>query len=103
MGDVIKLKNQDNALEIKICSYRTWLKKNPDVQKYELWDGVKGWIRETINPTLKKNGWKECINEWDYGLFRNEKPKQMAIRLLKNTFGEEWMKDIIFVIKIIMK
>lgn len=82
---------------IKIQGYRTWMKKNPGIQKYVLWDGVKGWVRETINPTLKAYGWKECITEWDYGLFMNEKPKEMAIRLLKETFGEEWMKDKEFV------
>lgn len=82
---------------INICSYQTWLKHNPNIQKYVLWDGVKGWVRDVRNSTLKANGWKECITEWDYGLFMNEKPKNMAIRLLKETFGEQWMKDKVFV------
>lgn len=72
-------------------------KRNPEIQKYVLFDGVKGWIRETINPTLKANGWKQAIIEYDYGLFMNEKPKDMAIRLLIDTFGEEWTKDKKFV------
>lgn len=29
MEDVMKLKEQNNTLKIKICSYRTWIKKNP--------------------------------------------------------------------------
>lgn len=82
--------------EIEIISYATFKhKNNPTI--YECRDGVKGWIRETIAPTLISCGWKICIQEYDYSLFQYEKPKAMAKRLLIKEWGEEWVQDKQFV------
>ncbi len=82
--------------DIDLISYDTFKRKNnPTI--YEFRDGVKGWIRETIEPTLISDGWKRCIQEYDYSLFYDEKPKAMAKRLLMKEWGEEWVKDKQFV------
>ena len=77
---------------IDICSYWTFkAKEKPDI--YFVRDGCKGWCKDTVNPTVHKAGWKDCIQEFEYRLFENEKPKEMAIRLLKEMWGEQWMEN----------
>lgn len=79
--------------ELDICSYWTFkAKEKPDI--YFVRDGGgKGWCKDTVNPTVHNAGWKDCIQEYDYCLFHNEKPKKMAIRLLKEQWGEQWMEN----------
>lgn len=82
--------------QINIISYDTWKRhNNPTI--YECRDGVKGWIKETIAPTLIHYGWRMCGQEYDYSLFANEKPKAMAKRIVLEVFGEEWVRDKQFV------
>ena len=87
--------------KIDIISYATFKKRyNPTI--YEVWDGVKGWARQTVTPTLSHHGWLPCTQEYDYGLSaahnrENEKPKDMAKRLLLKEWGENWCKDKKFV------
>ena len=81
---------------MEIISYSTYKKRNKPVI-YEVRDGIKGWAVQTVGPTLIHDGWKQCIFDYDYGLFDEEKPKDMAIRLLKETYGEEWLKNKTFV------
>lgn len=86
--------------KIDIISYPTFKKRyKPAI--YEVRDGVKGWAAQTVTPTIEHYGWKQCIYEYDYGLTNahggEEKPKQLAIRLLKETWGENWCKDKKFV------
>jgi hypothetical protein len=78
--------------ELDICSYWTFkVKEKPVI--YEVRDGGgKGWCNDTVNPTVHMAGWKDCIQEFNYGLFHHEKPKAMAIRLLKERWGERWME-----------
>lgn len=81
---------------IDICNYWTYKKKeNPTV--YYVRDGVKGWCKDTVNPTLFHDGWKLCAQNFDYNLFHDEKPKHMAIRLLEETHGKEWMNGKKFI------
>lgn len=82
--------------QIDIISYETW-KRHTNPTIYECRDGTKGWIRETIAPTLINAGWKICGQEYDYSLFDKEKPKAMAERIVLEVFGEEWVKDKQFV------
>ena len=74
--------------EPDICSYWTFkAKENPDV--YFVRDGCKGWCKDTVNPTVHKAGWKDCIQEYGYRLFDNEKPKEMAVRqILKQVVND---------------
>lgn len=83
--------------EFDICSYNTFKKKeNPVI--YEVRDGGgKGWCCETVNPTMHSAGWNDCIQEFNYGLFDDEKPKDMAIRLLKQSYGPKWFEGKRFV------
>ena len=83
--------------EIDICSYATFKKKeNPAV--YSVRDGGgKGWCCETVQPTMHSAGWNDCVQEYDYRLFDIEKPKDMAIRLLKELYGEKWIEGKKFV------
>lgn len=79
-----------------IISYNTYKKRyNPQI--YYVRDGIKGWAKQTVTPTLDHDGWKQCIYDYEYGMFENEKPKDMAIRLLKETWGEEWLNNKKFV------
>lgn len=82
--------------QIDIISYETW-KRHTNPTIYECRDSTKGWIRQTIVPTLIKNGWKVCCQEYNYSLFDKEKPKAMAVRIVLEMFGEEWVKDKQFV------
>ncbi len=78
--------------DIDLISYDTFKRKNnPTI--YEFRDGVKGWIRETIAPTLMSCGWKICIQEYDYSLFFDEKYKEIDKRFNIKEWGEEWEKD----------
>jgi hypothetical protein len=76
---------------MKICSYQTWKNNNPGLIMYESWDNTKTWIRDVVGPTMTGHGWKLCIHEYDYGLFSQEKPKKMAVRLIEEQFGEDWI------------
>lgn len=81
---------------IDIISYDTWKRRNnPTI--YECRDSTKGWIKQTIVPTLIKHGWKICGQEYDYSLFDKDNPKAMAKRIVLEEFGEEWVKDKQFV------
>ena len=71
--------------EIDICSYSTFKKKENPVIYVVRDGGGKGWCCETVNPTMHSAGWNDCMQEFDYCLFDNEKPKDMAIRLLKQS------------------
>ena len=81
---------------MEIISYNTYKKRYKPVI-YEVRDGIKGWAVQTVDPTLRHYGWRECIFEYDYGLFDEEKPKHMAMRLLKERYGELWLKNKTFV------
>lgn len=45
-------------------------------------DGVKGWIVDSVIPTLSHYGWQICGQEYGYSLFQDEKPKIMSKRLI---------------------
>ncbi len=80
-----------------IISYSTF-KKREKPTIYEVRDGGgKGWCRETVQPTMHSAGWNDCIQEYNYRLFDEEKPKDMAIRLLKEAYGESWLQGKRFV------
>ena len=82
--------------KIDIISYPTFKKRyKPDI--YQVKDGVKGWAIQTVTPTLQHYGWKTCIQEFDYRLCIEEKPKHMALRLLQERWGDNWCKDKKFV------
>lgn len=81
---------------LDLISYDTFKRRNnPTI--YECRDGVKGWIKETIAPTLIHYGWRICCQEYGYSLFDSEKPKAMAQRLILEDHGAEWAKDKSFV------
>lgn len=87
---------QEMSENIDIISYDTYKRRHhPTI--YECRDGVKGWIRETIAPTLIHYGWHICAQEYAYSLFADEKPKAMAKRLILEIHGEEWAKNKQFV------
>lgn len=49
-----------------ILSWQTWKKhNNPTI--YVVHDGIKGWARQTIRPTLLKNNFSQICEEYDYG------------------------------------
>lgn len=59
-----------------ILSWQTWKKHNkPEI--YSCCDGIKCWARETIHPTLSKNGFSPISYDFDYGF--STKTKQWAI------------------------
>lgn len=80
-----------------IISYATFKKRvKPTI--CEVRDGGgKGWCCDTVQPTMHSAGWNVCIIEYDYRLFDEEKPKDMAIRLLKEVYGEKWLEGKKFV------
>lgn len=43
-------------------------------------------VRDTVQATIQHYGWKHCGQEYDYDLFATEKPKEMAKRLIKESF-----------------
>ncbi len=81
---------------MNICNYITWKKKNnPTI--YQVKDGVKGWAIQTIAPTIEHYGWKLCIFDSYYRNWDGDKPKIHAIRLLHETWGENWISGKKFV------
>lgn len=51
---------------IIIQSWQTWKKRNnPPI--YSVHDGTKGWVRQTIEPTLQKCGFTIVSAGYDYG------------------------------------
>ena len=68
----MKRKNQ-----LKITSWQTYKKKNkPD-------------IKYTVKNTLWAEGWRIWLFDYDYGLFKNEKPCSMAKRRVIETLGSD--------------
>jgi len=58
----------------KIIESWVTFKKRENPTIYSVRDSSKGWIKETIQPTMQKLGW--CVNLFcDYGI---EKPKRIA-------------------------
>lgn len=84
-----------------IISYKTFKNRYaPSI--WSVRDGVKGWAVQTVTPTLRHHGWRDCIQEYDYGLSfahnkEAEKPKQMAERLILKEWGAKWAEDKKFV------
>lgn len=80
-----------------IISYE-WFKRRecPVVRKVRD-GGGKGWICETVRPTMHNSGWCDCIQEYNYGLFKDERPKDMAVRLLLEAYSREWLAGKRFV------
>lgn len=66
---------------MRITSWATFRKKYVK-EKYYVRDGVKGWIRDSVIPTLSHYGWKICCQEYGYTMFNYEKPKAMAKRII---------------------
>lgn len=66
-----------------LISWETWKRRNPNLQHFVVWDGVKGWVRETVTTTLQHYGYKMYIQDYDYGLCQDIKPKQLAIKLIR--------------------
>ena len=56
-------------------------------------DGVKGWIRDTVLPTVSHYGWKMLCQDYNYRMFDDEKPKKMAERLIREFYRYDFMKD----------
>lgn len=68
-------------MKIDIISYATY-KKREHPKEYVCHDGGgKGWYRESVEPTLRENGWKLLSEHWDLSLFEDEPPKKLAIDL----------------------
>lgn len=66
---------------MRITSWATFRKKYVK----EMWyvrDGVKGWIVDSVLPTLSHYGWQICCQEYGYTMFCYEKPKAMAKRII---------------------
>ena len=82
--------------DINIRCYSTW-KKNNNPDTYRVQDGIKGWAIQTVGPTIEHYGWKQCVFDYDYGLCQEIKPKQKALELLHQIWGEEWLKGKKFV------
>lgn len=79
-----------------IISYSTWKKKNnPEIR--EVRDGIKWWAVQTVCPTIEYYGWKQCIFDSYYRNWDGTKPKEHAIQLLINNWGENWLKGKKFV------
>jgi len=84
------------STNINIRCYSTWKKNNnPDI--YRVQDGIKGWAIQTVGPTIEHYGWKQCVFDYDYNLCCEIKPKQKALELLHQIWGEEWLKGKKFV------
>lgn len=66
---------------MRITSWATFRKKYVK-EKYYVRDGVKGWVRDSVIPTLSHYGWKICGQEYGYTMFCYEKPKAMAKRII---------------------
>ena len=66
---------------MKITSWATFRKKNVS-EKWYVRDGVKGWVRDSVIPTLSHHGWEICCQEYGYTMFYYEKPKTMAKRII---------------------
>ena len=66
---------------MRITSWATFRKKYVK-EKYYVRDGVKGWIKDSVIPTLSHYGWKIFCQEYGYTMFNYEKPKAMAQRII---------------------
>ncbi len=71
-----------------IITYQTWIKKNPDVEKYYV-----RTVREVALPTLRVHKYIRAVNAKGYGLFNRNTPKELAIKLICEFYGHEWAKD----------
>ena len=74
-----------NKLNLDLISWSTFRKGI--TQRWYVQDGVKGWIRDSVLPTLSHFGWKIIAQEYDYGLFEQYKPKAMADRLIREFYN----------------
>ena len=88
---------QSNGLSgMDLISWETWKRRNPNLQHFVVWDGIKGWVREIVTTTLQHYGYKMYIQDYDYGLCQDIKPKQLAIKLIREYqkfYGNDWWKD----------
>lgn len=60
-----------------VLSWPTWKKKNLP-QTFGCYDSTKGWIRQSIQPTLIMYGFFFVAEDYDYGF--NEKSKTWALQ-----------------------
>lgn len=67
---------------MKLTSWVTFRTKYV-TERWCVRDGVKGWIVDSVLPTLSHYGWEICYQDYGYTMFHYEKPKKMAIRIIK--------------------
>ena len=67
---------------MKLTSWATFRSKYV-TERYCVRDGVKGWIVNSVLPTLSHYGWEICYQDYDYTMFQDEKPKAMAKRIIE--------------------
>jgi hypothetical protein len=74
-------------MSYKLESWSVFKKReNPKI--YSARDSMKGWIRETIYPTMMELGWSKTTIE-DYNI---EKPKEWAKKLIESSLIH--LKDV---------
>lgn len=82
---------------MEICSYSTY-KKRENPREYASYDGGgKSWYRETVDATLRNNGWKFATEDYDLGLFSKHKPKDVAEDSIRSLFDEDFINSHRFV------
>lgn len=86
---------------MNLINWETWKRRNPNLPHYVCYDGIKGWVRDVVLTTLQHYGYKLHIQDYNYGLCQDIKPKQLAIRLIfeyEKVYGKEWWlnKEIVY-------
>ena len=74
----------NNKTKLDLISWATFRKGI--TERWSVRDGVKGWVRDVVLPTLSHYGWKIMGQDYDYRLFMQEKPKAMANRLIREFY-----------------
>lgn len=82
----------NSKIKLDLISWSTFRKGI--TKRWYVRDGVKGWVRDSVLPTLSHYDWKTIGQEYDYGLFETEKPKKMAERMIREFYRLECCRNV---------